>query len=93
VTFLHGVEPAAHVAHRLLLDTLSQVIVFGDADDDVHHIRKAAAADAALAELVVDFSRNDQLPGIGIEEAVDDGLNVAIGDDVAVADEHGRCLR
>jgi len=69
------------------------VVVFHDAQDDVHHVRKAAAADAALAELVIDLRRHDQLPGIRVEEARDDALDVAIGDDVAVTDQHGAGVR
>ena len=69
---------------------MPEVVVFGDGNDDVHHIREAAAADAALAELVIDLGRHDQLPGILVEEAGDDGLDVPVGDDIAMADEHGQ---
>ena len=89
MAFAHGVEAAAHIAQRFLLGPLSQVVVFGDANDDVHHIRKTAAADAALAELMVDLGRDDQLPWILVEKIGDDPLDIPIRDDVAVADEHG----
>jgi hypothetical protein len=84
-----GIETAADVAKRRLVGAVLQVISFGDADDDVHHIRKAAAADAALTHLMVDLGRNDELPGILLEQVEDDALDLAIRDDVAVADEHG----
>ena len=84
-----GIETAADVDERRLVGAVLQVVSFGDADDDVHHIRKAAAADAALAHFVVDLGRHDELPGVLIEQVEDDPFDVAVGDDVAVADEHG----
>src|SRR5262245_23215487 len=85
----HCVEPPPHVADGRFVDILLQVIFFGNPDDDVHHIRETATADAALAELVVDLRGHDQLPRIDVEKAADDGFDVAVGNHVAVADEHG----
>jgi len=66
------------------------MIFFRTADDYVHHIGKARATDAPLPEFVVDLGRDDQLPRIGVKKAFDDSLDVAVGDDVAVADKHGK---
>ena len=92
----HDVKPSAHVVEGDLVDAPAQVIVFGDTDDDVHHIREAATADAALAQFVIDLAWNDDLPGVDIEEAGDHGLDVLVGNDVAVANQHriapGRAL-
>ena len=88
MTLAHRIEAPPHVVQGRFIGTLLQVVVFGDPNDDVHHIRKAAAADAALAELMVDLGRHDELPGILVEKIGDDPLDIPIGDDVAVADEH-----
>ena len=51
------------------IGSLLEVILFGDLDDNVHHIREAAAAAAHFPQLVVDLGGNDELPGILVEEA------------------------
>ena len=68
---------------------LLRVVVFRDADDNVHHIRHAAAAFGAAAELGIDLGRDHQLPRIGLEQIEDDILNLLAGNHVALADEHG----
>jgi hypothetical protein len=88
VACAHDVEPPAHVVERRFVHTMPQVVIFGHADDDVHHIRETAAADAALAELVIDFGGYDKLPGIRFEEPRHDLFDIAIRDDIAVTDEH-----
>jgi predicted metal-dependent hydrolase len=67
---------------------LLRVVVFGDADDNVHHIRHAAAAFGAAIELVIDLGRDYQLPGIGAQQIEDDILNLLGRDHVALANEH-----
>ncbi|KRA55342.1 hypothetical protein ASD80_13080 [Devosia sp. Root635] len=68
---------------------LLAVVVFGDANDNVHHIRHAAAAFGAAIEFRIDLGRNHQLPGIGAEQIEDDILDLLAGNHVALADEHG----
>ena len=67
-----------------------RVVVFGDPNDNVHHIRHAAAAFGPAIELTIDLGGHDQLPWIGLEQIEDDILNLLAGDHVALADEHGR---
>ena len=81
---------------QLLLDIATQrwiaaharVIIFGDANNNVHHIREAAAAAAAMRERVVDLGGNDELPGVFAEKAGDGLLDLLFRDHVARADEH-----
>jgi hypothetical protein len=65
-----------------------EVILFRDLDNDVHHIREAAAAAAHFPQFVVDLSRDDELPWVLVEEAADHDFHVPGRDDVALADEH-----
>ena len=52
-----------------------RVVVFGDANDNVHHIRHATAAFGAAIELGIDLGGNHQLPGIGAQQVEDDVLD------------------
>src|SRR3954463_10487406 len=68
---------------------LLEMVVLGDAHDNVHHIWHAAAAFGAAGELAIDLGRNHQLPGVLLEQGQDDVLDLLGGDHVALADEHG----
>ena len=65
-----------------------RVVVFGDADDNVHHIRHAARAFRTSVELGINFCGDHELPRIGLEQVQDDVLDLLGGDHVALADEH-----
>ena len=65
-----------------------RVVVFGDPNDNVHHIRYAAAAFGAAVEFSIDFGGNDELPGIGLEQIEDNALDFGRRDHIALADEH-----
>jgi hypothetical protein len=67
-----------------------EVVLFRDLDNDVHHIRETAAAAAQFSKFVIDLSRNDELPGVLVEEAADDRLHVLRRNDIALADEHAQ---
>jgi hypothetical protein len=64
------------------------VVVFGDPNDRFHHIWEAAATAAALVQGMVDLRRNDELPGILLEQLDDRVLDLLFGYQVAVTDEH-----
>ena len=64
------------------------MVVFGDADDNVHHIRYATAAFGATVEFAIDFGGHDQLPWIGLEQIKNDVLDLFAGNHVALAYEH-----
>ena len=66
-----------------------RVVVFGDANDNVHHIRHAAAAFRAAIELAINLGRDHQLPGIGAQEIQDNVLDFLAGDHVALTNKHG----
>src|SRR5690606_26623977 len=65
------------------------VIIFGDADDNVHHIRHTARAFCATVEFGIDLGGNHELPWIGLEEIEHDALDFLAGNHVALADKHG----
>jgi hypothetical protein len=88
VSSLQLVQALPDVAEALRIDTHARVIIFGDPHDNVHHIREAAAAAAALLDGVVDLGGNDELPGIIAQQFEDRILDVALGDHIAVADQH-----
>jgi hypothetical protein len=85
---LQLVQPLPDATEALRIGTHARVIIFGDAHDNVHHIRETPAAAAALRDGVVDLGGNDELPGIVGEEPEDRVLDVPLGDHVAVADQH-----
>ena len=64
------------------------VVLFRHLDDDVHHIRHAARAFVPLVQGLVDHGGNNDLPGIFGKKLLDDPLEVAVGDDVALANKH-----
>ncbi len=64
------------------------VIVLGRLNDDVDHIRETAAATAAFFHGVVDFRRDNKLPTVLIEKAVDNLPDFGVGYVVATADKH-----
>ena len=63
-----------------------KVVLFSHREDNVHHIRNAAGAFAALVELPVDHGGNDDLPRILLQQAHNDLLDLPVGDHVALAD-------
>jgi len=65
-----------------------KVVLFGDLGDDVHHIRDAAAAFAALFKLPIDLGGDNDGPRIGVQELEDDVPDFPVGDDIALANEH-----
>lgn len=67
-----------------------EVVLFGHSENNVHHIRNAAGAFAALVEFPVNHCRNDDLPGILAQQAQNNLLDLPIGDHVALADKHGQ---
>ncbi|MBO9195777.1 hypothetical protein J5277_16845 [Rhizobium sp. 16-449-1b] len=64
------------------------VIVLGRLNDDVDHIRETATATAAFFHGVVDFRRDNKLPTVLIEKAVDNLPDFGVGYVVATADKH-----
>ncbi len=64
------------------------VIVLGRLNDDVDHIRETTAATAAFFHGVVDFRRDNKLPTVLIEKAVDNLPDFGVGYVVATADKH-----
>ncbi len=64
------------------------VIVLGRLNDDVDHIRETAAATASFFHGVVDFRRDNKLPTVLIEKAVDNLPDFGVGYVVATADKH-----
>jgi hypothetical protein len=70
-----------------------EVVLFCHGKDNVHHIRNAAGAFAALVEFPVDHGRDDDLPGILAQQAQDNLLDIPVGYDVALADKHGQAKR
>ncbi|ODS82973.1 MAG: hypothetical protein BGO83_09190 [Devosia sp. 66-14] len=67
-----------------------EVVLFRHSDDNVHHIRNAAGAFAALLQLPVNHRRHDDLPGILTQKPNDDLLDLPVGDHIALADKHGQ---
>jgi len=84
----HGSEPRRN--HGLLsgVSCHLEVVLFSDPDNQVHNIRNAAGALAALFQLAIHHGGHDDLPGIGLQQRQDDPLDVPIGNHVALADEH-----
>jgi len=70
-----------------------EVVLFRDPNNQVHNVRNAAGALAALFQLAVHHGGHDDLPRIGLKQRQDDPLDVPVGDDVALADEHFRPLK
>jgi hypothetical protein len=64
------------------------VIVLGRLNDDVDHIRETTAATAAFFHSVVDFRRDNKLPTVLIEKAVDNLPDFGVGYVIAAADKH-----
>jgi hypothetical protein len=84
---------AAQSAHSIqernyIIAVGTAMIFFRDPDDDFHHIREAAATPPSLSERVIDLRRHDELPGIGIEERDDRGLDLLFLDNIAMTDQH-----
>jgi len=64
------------------------VVMFGRADDDVHHIGETTAATAAFFHRVIDFCRHDQLPTVLVEKRDDGVFDLFYGYEVAAANQH-----
>lgn len=64
------------------------MIFFRGANDNVHDVRKTAAATTTLFHSVIDFCRNNQLPTVIVQKGVDDVSDFAVSDKIATANEH-----
>jgi len=64
------------------------VVILGYPDDRFDHIWEAAATAAPLFQRVVDLGRDDELPGVLLEQGYDRLFDLLFRYDVAVADEH-----
>ncbi len=64
------------------------VIVLGRLNDDVDHVGETTAATAAFFHGMVDFRRDNKLPTVLIEKAVDNLPDFGVGYVVATADKH-----
>src|ERR1041384_1805840 len=80
-------QPGLEIDQLSGLMGLLCVVVFGDAHDNVHHIRYAARTFGATIELRIDFGRHDKLPRIGLEKVQDDVLDLLGGDHIALTDK------
>ena len=81
----NSLDEADHIRIRCFQ---AAVIGLGDADDDVDDSGEAATAPPAFFHRMINLNRYDQPPRIIIEEADNGLLDFALGDDVAVADNH-----
>lgn len=61
----------------------------GDAGDQVHHIRDATRAFAALFQLAIDLRRHNDLPRIIGKQILDNPNDFSVGNNIALTDEHG----
>jgi hypothetical protein len=64
------------------------VVILGYPDDRFDHIWEAAATAAPLFQRVVDLGRDDELPGVLLEQGYDRLFDLLFRYDVAVANEH-----
>ena len=64
------------------------MVIFGDPNDRFDHIWEAAATATTLLHHVIDLRRHDELPGILIQQSDDRLLDLLLGNDVAMADQH-----
>lgn len=64
------------------------VIVLGRLNDDIDHVGEATATATAFLHGVVDFRRDNELPTVLIEKAVDNLPDLGVGYIVATADKH-----
>jgi len=64
------------------------VELFGRGSDDGDDVGNAAGAFAALLDGAIDLRGNNNAPRVLAEEGEDDLLDLPIGNDVALADEH-----
>jgi hypothetical protein len=68
------------------------VVVFGDPNNRFDHIWETAATATAFHHRMIDLCRDDELPGILLEQPNNGLLDFLFSDDVAVADQHFRSL-
>jgi hypothetical protein len=61
---------------------------FGDANDRFHHIWEAAATAATLGQRVIYLGRDDQLPGVCLQQFDDRAFDLLLGDQIAMANDH-----
>ena len=54
------------------------MVVFRDADNNVHHIRHATTAFSTAVEFLVDLGRDDQLQWIGSQQVQNDVLDECV---------------
>jgi hypothetical protein len=86
-------EPRVNVPQLLGRRVKAPMIILGDPDDKVDHIGKAGTTLAALFESAKHLGRYDDLPGIGLQKFGHDRLDLLVGDDIAMANEHGKAPR
>ena len=60
----------------------------GDLGDEIEHVRHAAGAFVALVQRAIDGCRHDDGPRIFGQQVANDLPDLAIGDGVALTDEH-----
>jgi len=64
------------------------MVVFGDPNNYVYHIRHAATTLGAAIEFLVHLGGHDELPWISAQQLKDDILDLLGRDHIALADEH-----
>ncbi|MBX5040512.1 hypothetical protein HJB51_16490 [Rhizobium lentis] len=64
------------------------VIILGCLDNDVDHVREAAAAAATLFHGMIDLRRHDKLPTVFVEKVDDNLPDFLVGYVIAAADKH-----
>ncbi|MBB3316307.1 hypothetical protein FHT77_002182 [Rhizobium sp. BK181] len=89
VFFVEFSEAGHEIKYFGVRRVVTGVIFFGCLDDDIDHIREAAAAAAPFFHGVVDLCWNNELPTVLIEKLIDDFPDFVISYVVAAADKHG----
>ncbi|ENN84269.1 hypothetical protein RHSP_76560 [Rhizobium freirei PRF 81] len=64
------------------------MIILGCLNNNINHIREAAAAATALRHGVINFCRDDELPTVLIEKFGDDFPDFLVGDVITTANQH-----
>jgi hypothetical protein len=64
------------------------MIILGHLYDGFNDVWEAATAPAALLQGMIDLRRDYELPRVSIEEFNDSILDLFLGDDIAVTDQH-----
>jgi hypothetical protein len=83
-------QPGLEVYQLSGLMGLLCVVIFRDADDNVHHIRYTPAALGATVQLTINLCGHNKLPRICAQQIEDDILDLPGRDHIALTDEHER---